>query len=186
MKDINFLKKQDLKGGLAKKKESKSLIRNLLIISVVGVVAIYLGCVSYDLYLNVRSKSLSKEIKEYAEVEALQKKAKEYKNDINTIKKIIDKSNSYGRMKSDTLKIIGDKCPNEVSVINFSVDTNNNITLSGKGTTNEKVLEFAENLRISGYFKNVSLTSITLGKTNINGKTDESSAYYNYAIKISN
>lgn len=159
MKDINFLKKESIVESLSKKKGNKDLIANVLLISTVAVVGIYFICFGVNWFYGIRIGQLNDEIQQYGEVVTLQATASRCKENINTIRQLVD-SQSNKRYISDTIKIIGEKCLPDVIIKDYAIDEGGNLKIAGDGVTKEGVIQFAEVLRTSGYFSKVQLNNV--------------------------
>lgn len=176
MKDINFLKKEALKGGLAKKKESSNLTKNLLVISVVAVVAIYAICLGTNLFLNLRINQLNKQINEYGEVVKLKEISARCNENISIIKKLVDSQNQK-RYLSDTIKIVGSKAIDNVVIKEYILNDNGILELSGEGISKEGVIQFAEVLRTSGNFISVKLNNVGVVNNEVKGQTAQTTRF---------
>lgn len=187
MKDINFLKKESVLESLSKRKSSKNLIASIFAISAAAVIGVFLCLFIYNTFLNFRINSLNKEIETYGEVVSIQNESAKLNNSVNSLSRLVDKSNAIIK-KSDTIKMIGEKCPEGIAISSYEIDENGALKLSGMGSDKEIVIGFTETLRTSGYFKSVELRNCGLisENTNVNAEGGGAPAVsrYNFNIEI--
>ena len=150
-----------------------------------GIVLVFVGACGYRWQMLVGEKAQQTQLKESKtkELEALKKKVQEVEEYEKNKRLLEDKIRIIEQLRKDQggpVRLLDylSQSLDPVKVWLTSVEGDREVTLSGKGLTNDDIVEFTRNLQQSGYFAGVMLEESRQ-------MTDEGITIYSFKLRMS-
>ena len=182
MKDINLISQFQQQ----KKDPQISVLSRRLGIACLIVLAISLlsyGVLAFlQFRLGTKETLMQKTIKEAIPIVTLKNNIRDKQNSINQLSKIVDLVTARSIIDTKILDGIAKVMPDNVFLVNYSVDQSGNLNIMGKSKDMDSIAYFISKLKGTGLFSNVYLSNLSGGSSN--GNQNVGSSGYNFAVLL--
>lgn len=168
MRDINLLLGLESRRKFDLKKSTRRAV-----ILVVVVVILLGGAVFGMKYLTgqfeQQIEAVSAEMAQYREVGQLKAAISDKERLVKSLTQLIETAERTSRVESGFFDTVGGSMNEYVFLTSVALNEDGTVSLAGKGTSREQITYFIYNLKLTGAFKDITFSVITLEKNEAAG-----------------